>query len=96
MDIVGNDITTVQQTSSHVFSVSGIALYHLVVGLEAGHGDLLDGVGFVGCLGSRDDWRVGNEREVDTGIWDQVSLEFVEIDVEGTVEAEGSGDRRHN
>ena len=50
----------------------------------------------MGCFGSGDDWRVGNEREVDTGIWDQVGLEFVEIDVEGSIEAEGSGDRRHN
>jgi len=37
VDIVGNDIATVQQASSHVLSISGVALDHLVVGLEAGH-----------------------------------------------------------
>lgn len=51
VDFLGNDITTVQQAGSHVFSVAGVALNHLVVGLEAGHGDLLDRVGLVGSLG---------------------------------------------
>jgi hypothetical protein len=47
VDFLGNHITTVQQASSHVFSVAGVALHHLVVGLEAGHGDFLDRVGLV-------------------------------------------------
>jgi hypothetical protein len=47
VDLLGNDITTVQQAGSHVLSVAGVALDHLVVGLKAGHGDLLDGVGLV-------------------------------------------------
>ena len=33
--IVWNDITTVEQASSHVFSIARIALDHLVVRLEA-------------------------------------------------------------
>lgn len=41
VDIVGNDITTVQQASGHVFAVAGITLDHLVVGLEARVRDLL-------------------------------------------------------
>jgi hypothetical protein len=48
------------------------------------------------CLGSRDNWRVSNEREVDTWVWNQVGLEFIEINVEGTIETEGSGDRGDN
>jgi len=43
----------------------------------------------VGSLGGRDDGRVSNEREVDTWVWNQVSLELVEINVEGTIESEG-------
>jgi hypothetical protein len=96
VDIIGNNITTVQQASGHVFSVSGIALHHLVVGLEAGHGDLLNRVGFMGCLGGRDDWSVGNKREVDTGVWNQVGLELVEIDVEGSIESKGGSDGGDN
>jgi hypothetical protein len=50
----------------------------------------------VGSFGSRDDWSVGNEREVDTGVRDQVGLEFVEIDVERTIETKRGGDGRDN
>ena len=38
-------------------------------------------------LGSGDNWRVGDQREVDTWIWYKVGLEFIQIDVEGSVEA---------
>jgi hypothetical protein len=96
VDVIGNNITAVQQASGHVLSVARVALHHLVVGFEACHGDLLDGVGLVGCLSSRDNRGVCNEREVDTGIRDQVSLELVEIDVKRAIESEGSGDGRNN
>ena len=43
-------------------------------------------------LGSRDDWGVGNEGEMDTWVGYQVSLEFVEINVEGSIEAERGSD----
>ena len=90
--VLWNDITTVQQAGGHVLSVAWVALNHLVVWLEAGHGDLLDRVGLVGSLSRGDNWSVGNEWEVNTWVWNQVGLELVEIDVEGTIEAEGGGD----
>lgn len=37
VDIIGDNISTVQQAGGHVFAVAGIALHHLVVGLEARH-----------------------------------------------------------
>lgn len=46
----------------------------------------------VSTLGSRNDRRVADKRVVDTRVGDQVSLELVEIDVQGAVEAEGGGD----
>jgi hypothetical protein len=46
----------------------------------------------VGGLGGGNNRGVGDEREVNAGVGDQVGLELVEIDVEGTVEAEGGGD----
>lgn len=92
VDVVWHDIATVQQACCHILSVAWIALNHLVVWLKARHGHLLDGVGLVGCLGSGDDRSISDEREMDTWVWDQVGLELVEIDVEGTVEAEGCGD----
>ena len=41
---------------------------------------------------SRDDGSVATEGEMDTGVGDQVSLELSEINVEGTIETERSGD----
>lgn len=92
--VLGDNITTVQQASGHVLSVARIALDHLVVGLEAGVGDLHDRVGLVCGLGGGDDGSIGDEREVDTGVGDQVGLELVQVDVEGTVESERGGNGR--
>jgi hypothetical protein len=93
---LGDDIATVQQAGSHVLAVTGVTLDHLVVRLEAGHGHLHDRVGLVRCLGGGYDRGVSNQREVNTGIGDQVGLELVQIDVERTVESEGGGDGRNN
>ena len=90
--VLGDNVATVQQAGSHVLSVARVALDHLVVGLEAGVGDLHDRVGLVGGLGSGDDGSIGDEREVNTGVRDQVGLELVQVDVEGTVESERGGD----
>ena len=92
--VLGDDVSAVEQAGSHVLSVARIALDHLVVGLEAGGGDLHDRVGLVSGLGGGDDGGVGNEREVNAGVRDQVGLELVQVDVQGTVEAERGSDGR--
>jgi len=94
VDILGDDVTSVQHAAGHVLSVSGVALDHLVGWLEASVGDLGNTKLLVVGLLSRDDWSVGDEWEVDTWVWDQVSLELSQVDVEGTVESEGGGDGR--
>ena len=43
-----------------------------------------------------DDWGVGGQREVDTWVWYQVGLELSQVDVEGTIESEGSSDGGDN
>ena len=91
--VVGDNVTAVQQARGHVLAVAGVALDHLVVGLEARHSHLLHRVGLVGGLGGRDDGRIGDEREVDAGVRDQVGLELVQVDVERAVEAERGRDR---
>lgn len=96
MGVVGNNITTVEQAGSHVLARARVTLDHLVVRLEARHGHLLDRVGLVSSLGGRDDGGVGNQREVDSGVGDQVGLELVQIDIEGAVEAERGGDGRND
>lgn len=46
----------------------------------------------MGCLGSRDNGGVGDKREVDARVGNQVCLELVQIDVEGSVKTKRSGD----
>ena len=92
VDILGDDITTVQETAGHVLAVTGIALHHLVGGLEASVGDLCNGQLLVVSLLSRDDWGVGGQREMDTWVGHQVGLELSEIDIEGAIESKRSGD----
>lgn len=94
--VVGDDVTAVQQAGGHVLAIAGVALDHLVVGLEARHGHLLDAVGLVGSLGGRDDGGISNQREVDAGVGDQVGLELVEIDVQGAIETERGGNGRND
>ena len=96
MGLLGDNVTTVEQASSHVLAVARVTLDHLVVGLEARHGDLVDRVGFVSSLVGGDDGGVGNQREVDTGVGDQVGLELVQVDIERTIETQGSGDGGDN
>lgn len=94
--VLGDNVAAVQQAGGHVLAGAGVALDHLVVGLEAGHGDLLNRVGLVGGLDGRDDRRVGDQGEVDTRIGHKVRLELVQIDVERAIEAERRGNRRDN
>jgi len=92
VDILGDDITSVHEAAGHVFTVAGVALGHHGGGLEGGVGDLGNGeLLVVGLLGG-DDGSVGGEHEMDTGVGDQVSLELSDINVEGTIESEGSSE----
>lgn len=93
VNVVGNNITAVQQASSHVFAVSWVAFHHLVVGFKARHGDLLNRIGFMLCLGSGDNGSISNQREMNARIGDEVGLEFCKIDIERAVKSEGCSDR---
>ena len=96
VNIFGDDVTTEQQTAGHVLAVTGVALHHLVGGLEAGVGDLSHcQLLVVGLLGG-DDWSVGGEREVDAWVGHQVGLELGQIHVEGAVKAQRGGDGGHD
>jgi len=92
VDILGDYITPVEQTTGHVLSVSGIALHHLVRWLETGSGNLVDRLLLVVGLLSAHDGSIGRQREVDPGVGHQVGLELSQINVEGTIESERSGD----
>ena len=44
----------------------------------------------------RDDWSIGDQREVDSWIGHQVGLELGEVNIESPVEPQGGRDGRHN
>jgi hypothetical protein len=94
VDILWYNVSSVHQTASHVLSVSWIALGHHVGWLEDGVGQLGDRELFVVSLLSRDDWSVGAQHKVDSWVWHKVGLEFSDIDVQSTIETEGSSQRR--
>jgi len=45
---------------------------------------------------SGDNWGIGRKHEMDSWVWHQVGLELSDIDVEGTIESEGGGERGDN
>jgi hypothetical protein len=59
-------------------------------------GQVLGLVGLVARLLSGDDWSVGDQWVVDTWVRNQVGLELVQVDVQGTIETEGGGDGADN
>ena len=90
-----NNVSNIEGREGHtVFSFPRVALDHLISGLEAGEGHVGDRILFVMGLGGGDDRGEGSKGEMDTGEGHQVGLELVQVDVQGTVEPKGSGDRR--
>lgn len=59
-------------------------------------GQVLGLVGLVARLLSRDDWSIRDQWVVNTWVRNQVSLEFVQVDVQGTIETERRGDGADN
>merc|ERR1719251_189929 len=96
IDILGDDIAPVEETAGHVLPVSGVALHHLVGGLEAGVGDLTNSELLVVSLLRGDDGSVGDQREVDPGVGHQVGLELSQVNIESSVKSQRGRDGGHN
>ena len=72
--ILGHHVPTVQQTAGHVFAMTWITFNHLIGWLKASVGDFRNTQLLVVGFLSRDDWSIGGQREVNTWVWNQVSL----------------------
>merc|ERR1719326_1520405 len=86
--ILGDDITTVHQAHSHVFTVTRITLGEHRSGFEHRVGDLTHRQLLVVRLLSRDDRGVGRKHEVDTWVRYQVGLELSDVHVQSTIETQ--------
>jgi len=96
VDVLWHHVTSVKQTARHVLAVTRIALHHLMGRLEARVRDLGDAVLLVVSLLGRHDRSVGGQREVDARIWNEVGLEFGQVDVQSSVETQRRRDRTHH
>jgi hypothetical protein len=88
--VLGNHITTVHEAACHVLAMAGVALGHHGGWLEGAVGDFSHGQLLVVGLLSRNDWSVGRKHEVDPRVGHQVGLELVHINVQSTIEPQGS------
>jgi len=92
VDVLGYNITAVQQAAGHVLTIARVALDHLMRRLEAGVGDLGHAVLLVIRLVGRHDRSVGGQREVDARIRHEVRLELGQVDVQSSVETQRRSD----
>merc|ERR550539_699340 len=96
IDVLGDDITSVEETAGHVLAMARVALHHLVGGLEAGVGDLPNSKLLMVSLLRGDDGGVGDQREVDPGVGHQVGLELSQINIESSVKSQRGRDGGDN
>jgi hypothetical protein len=94
--VSGNDISTVEKSHSHVFSLSRVTDHHLVGGLCALAGELIDPEALMRRLFLADDRSIADQRVMDAWVWHQIGLEFVEINIQGPVKTQTGGYRRHD
>merc|ERR1719244_796584 len=92
IDVLGHHIASVEHAAGHVLPMARVALDHGTGWLETGVGDLGNVQLLVISLLSRDDRGVGNEREMDPGVGNEIRLELVQIDVQSSVKPQGGSD----
>ena len=85
--VLGHHITTVKHTASHVLAMTRIALHHLVGRLEASVGDFSNAKLLVVSFLGGDDRGIGDQREVNTWVGNEVGLELCKIDIKSTIKA---------
>ena len=73
-------------------TLRGVALHHLVVWLETGPGDLVHPELLMVGLVSAGNRGVGSEGVVDPRVGNQVGLELIEVNIEGSVKPEAGCD----
>jgi len=96
IDILGDNVAPVEEATGHVLAMTRVTLDHLVGWLEAGIGDLGNRKLLMVGLLRRDDWCIGHQWEVDTGVGHQVGLELSQINIEGTIKTKGGSDGGDN
>merc|ERR1711934_683808 len=92
VDILGDNISSVEKTTCHVLPMARIALDHLVGGFETSVGDLSHGQLLMVSLLRGNHGGVGHKGEMDPGVGNQISLELSQIHVESAVKSQRGRD----
>jgi hypothetical protein len=92
-DILWNDVSTIHKAASHVFAVSWIALGQQGSSFEDRVGQLSNSVRVVSRLSLADERSIRAKHKVDSRERNQVSLEFVDINVQRSFKSQRSSDR---
>ena len=96
IDIFRDNVTTIKNTTSHIFSMSGIAFHHLICRFEAGVGNFRNGKLFmISFFGGNDGW-ISDQGEVNSWVGDQVCLKFSQINIESTIKTKRCSNGRDN
>jgi hypothetical protein len=81
INILWNDITSVEHWASHIFTVTWITFGHHIGWFESWVGDFSNWKLFMIGFLSWNDWSIWWKHKVNSWIWDQVSLEFGDINI---------------
>ena len=84
VDVFGDDITTVHEAASHVFTVTWVTFGHGGGGFESTVGDFGHRQLFVVCFFGTDDGCERRKHKVNSWVWHQIGLELSNINVECT------------
>ena len=90
--VLGDDVSSEEQAAGHVLAMPWVTFDHLVSWFKARVGDLTHCELLMVGLLSRDDWGIGGQWEVNTGVGDKVCLELSQVNIQGTIEPQRSCD----
>jgi hypothetical protein len=90
-NILRDNVSAVHEASGHVLALTRIAIAQHVLLLESGLGDLSNAHSLALGLLGRNKGSVRASEEVNARVRYQVGLEFVHVDVKGTLKSQGAG-----
>ena len=92
VDIFGYHVSSVQHAACHILPMPRITLDHRIGRFKACIGNLSYRQALMISFLSRDNRSIGYQREVDSWIWNQVSLKLIQINIQGSIKPKRSSD----
>jgi len=92
-DVFGDNVSPIRKRASHIFSMPGVALCHLVSRFEDSVSQLGDTQLLVIGPFRTNDGGVGRERKVNARVRHQIGLKLIHVSIESPIETERSRQR---